>query len=209
MAKLAVVGVGPGSGEYLTPAAENAIREAQVLIGGERNLFLFNLSDKEIFIIKNNLPVMVEYIKNCLAQDKKIAVLATGDPGLFGILGYLRNYFSLKELEVIPGISVAQLACARLAMPWHDAVIISCHGRGFDEVVKALHSSPKVILFTDPRLPLTALADTLCAAGFAERKVYVCFDLSSPSERIECFTLQELRKDGNICGNLVMVIVDE
>ena len=41
MAKLNIVGVGPGSPDYVTPAARKTVQEAQVIIGAERSLNLF------------------------------------------------------------------------------------------------------------------------------------------------------------------------
>lgn len=210
MAKIDVIGVGPGGKEYLTPAALQAAGEAEVLVGGERNLGLFDRHERETFIIKNNLAEMVDLIKK-KKNTHKVAVLASGDPGMFGILSYLRKNFNPDELNVIPGISAVQVACARLAMPWHDAVMVSTHGRDRLRFVEAVRRKSKVVALAGPDEPPPVLARVLVVAGVKGKIVFICSDLSYSNEEIQSFTLKEL---ASLTGNLdkknyVMVIVDE
>nr|MDA8235559.1 precorrin-6y C5,15-methyltransferase (decarboxylating) subunit CbiE [Clostridia bacterium] len=122
-----VVGIGPGALEYITPAAMEIIREADVLVAGERTLNQFLGLDKLTFPIKNNLAEMIGFIQEHRVE-KNVAVLASGDPGMFGIINYLRKHFATGDLQVIPGISSMQLACARLGISWHDGLLASTHG---------------------------------------------------------------------------------
>ena len=52
MAKINIVGVGPGSSDYVTPIARKTVQQAQVVIGAQRSLNLF-LSDikGEVFVL--------------------------------------------------------------------------------------------------------------------------------------------------------------
>lgn len=210
MAKVAVVGVGPGGKDYLTRAALRAVEEADVLVGGERNLTLFDRRQRETFIIKNNLAEMVYFIK-AKKNDQKVAVLASGDPGMFGILTYLRKHFGPEELNVIPGISAMQYACARLAIPWHDAVMVSTHGRDRGTLIEAVRRERKVVALAGPDEPPPELARALVEAGVEGKRIDVCSDLSYPAEEIQSFTLNGL---ASLMGsrdkkNYVMVITDE
>jgi len=65
-------------------------------------------------------------------------VLASGDPGYFGILRALRRRFEPNELLVTPAASSVSRAFALLGMPWEDAAVISAHGRPLEEVMVAL-----------------------------------------------------------------------
>ncbi|WP_082788980.1 precorrin-6y C5,15-methyltransferase (decarboxylating) subunit CbiE [Desulfolucanica intricata] len=207
MLKITVVGIGPGGKEYLTPAALEAISEAKFLIGGKRNLQLFDISQKETFIIKNNLQDMLKYIKE---KNSAVTVLASGDPGLFGILAYLRRHFSPKQLQVIPGISSVQLACARLALPWHDAVITSTHGRDYSDFIETVKQNDKVVSLTNPRSSPSELAKALLESGIFTRTIYLCQNLTYPDENITKYTLKELvDKKINQNSNCVMVILNE
>ncbi|HOV80607.1 MAG TPA: precorrin-6y C5,15-methyltransferase (decarboxylating) subunit CbiE [Bacillota bacterium] len=211
MEKVDVVGVGPGAPEYVTPAALKAVEKADVLVGGERNLAIFRGFSGSTFEIKNNLEEMIDFIKKNRMDNKKVAVLASGDPGMFGILACLRENFSPADLNVIPGISTVQYACARLAIPWHDAVAVSTHGRGRNELVDRVYRGQKVVVLPGPAEPPYELARTLKAAGAGNKRVFVCSDLSYPDEEIRFFFLEELAA---VCEawekrNYVMVILNE
>ena len=54
-------------------------------------------------------------------------MLASGDPGFFGIVRALRA--RKIEPRVIPATSSVTLAFARLGLDWDDALVISAHGR--------------------------------------------------------------------------------
>lgn len=211
MVRINIIGLGPGGPDYLVPAARRAVEESRVLVGGERNLALFKTSGLETFVIKNNLGEMVEYIRERIKEGRQVAVLASGDPGLFGILSFLRKHFSLEELNVIPGISSVQYACARLALPWQDAVIVSTHGRERIALIEAVRRSSKVIVLAGPGEPPGELARTLTGAGVAGKRVYICSDLSYPREEIRSYSLSGLAalEEHWNPKNYVMVIVDE
>ncbi len=154
---------------------------------------------------------MVHFIKKKKTENKKVAVLATGDPGMFGILSYLREHFSAEELNVIPGVSTAQYAFARLAMPWQDAVVVSTHGRKRTDFIKAVQSSNKVVALPGPGEPPCELARALKEAGIRNKKIYICSELTYPDEQVMSFTLEGLAGCGQYWDkkNYVMVIVDD
>ncbi|SHF46313.1 precorrin-6Y C5,15-methyltransferase (decarboxylating) [Desulfofundulus australicus DSM 11792] len=208
MPRIKIIGVGPGHQDYLTPAAQKALAEAGVLVGGIRHLSLLANGRQKTFIIKNNLKAMVDFINR--HREEGVAVIASGDPGLYGILQYLRQYFSVEELEVIPGVSSVQLAFARLALPWHDALITSAHGRPVEDLIQLVHDHKKVALFTDPRSSPSRIASMLLEAGIINRKIFVCCNLSYPEEKILETTAGELAcMDLSGQKNCVMVIIDE
>lgn len=198
-----VVGVGPGSPEYITPEAVNLINSADVLVGGERLLKQFGAPDKEIFFIKNNLPEMVEYIKS--RRHTNIAVLASGDPAFYGILEFLKKNFNETELLVSPGLSSVQVACARLRISWHDAAFYSVHGRDMDGLLELVKSHRKVIVLTDPANTPAVIAARLIAAGILDRKIRVCENLSYGDERIGEFDLNRVPADIGKSGCIVVI----
>lgn len=208
MQRVVIVGVGPGTLDYLTPAASRAIAGADVLVGGKRHLRALARNNQETFALKNNLPAAAEFIRS--RMDRKMVVLASGDPGMFGILSFLRRHFPVEELKVIPGISSVQLAFARLALPWHDAVLLSVHGREPEALVENIRLNPKVAVLTGPLFPPEKVARLLVAGGIEDRLIYCCSDLTYPDEQVIAFRPEELcRRSQGINPNCVMVIVDE
>lgn len=202
-----IVGIGPGSPEYITTAAQEMIRNSDILIGGERALKIFEALAKKTFIIRNNLEEMVVYI-NKHRINSKIAVLASGDPSFYGILEFMKRNFPKTELEVSPGISSAQLACARLCISWHNAGFFSVHGRSTEGLLKIACESGKVVVLTDPKNTPEVIARELVRAGLKGRKIYVCENLSYNDEKITEWDINSV--PGRVgSGGCVMVISDE
>ena len=74
-----VVGVGPGSGLYLTRAGEDIIKRSQLVIGGKRNIDFIRssiglLEGQALYILGPDLASMMDQINR--NPDKDIVVLA-------------------------------------------------------------------------------------------------------------------------------------
>lgn len=191
MAKVNIVGIGPGDKKYLTIQAIEVIRSADYLVGGIRHLELFKENHHQTFAIKNNLSEVLTFIKS--SYDKgSLVVLASGDPGFYGILNFLSLHFSKDELEVIPGISSIQLACSKLSLPWHDACLTSVHGRPIKNLLNFLHYE-KIVLLTDTKNTPEAVAEFILMHQ-QNRKVYICEHLSTKDEKIVETTLLGVSK---------------
>ncbi len=108
-----------------------------------------------------------------------VAVLASGDPGFFGIVRSLRARGILPR--IIPAVSSVALAFARLGLDWDDALVLSAHGRSPRPVAAAALAHPKVAILTAPGGAAEQLAVALLAAG---RRVYVAERLGEPAERV-------------------------
>jgi cobalt-precorrin-7 (C5)-methyltransferase len=165
----------------ITFEALEAIKGARVVIGGKRHLEEFALPGQEKYILANNLEEIAAIIRG--RREEGVAVLATGDPGLYGVLSFLKKFWDPGEIEVFPGVSSVQLAFARLCLPWHDAMILSAHGRPSGGLAELAAQSSKTALLTGSDNPPEKLFKLLENTG-PERKFYFCFDLSMPSEYI-------------------------
>ena len=160
-----VVGTGPGAGEWLTPAAWRQIRRAEVVAGGRRQLERFARAGVERIVVGGDLDELAGALR--ARAGRRIVVLASGDPGFFGISATLRRLLPDAEIVTQPGISSAQLAAARLGRPWHDLSFASAHGLDLDGVVAAVGEHPAVLALTDARRSPQALAAALAAAGIS------------------------------------------
>ncbi len=208
MDKIYVLGIGPGNKDYLLPVTEKYVEESDVLIGGERALDLFERYQKEEIVIKADLARVKDYIKKNY-QQKQIAVLVSGDPGLYSILNYLKRYFSEEKLEVIPGISAMQLGFAKAKMNWQDAKLTSLHGNeNLEKLIELLSKHKKLGFFTDDKLPPHKIAQYLVEQGLASKQAVVAEKLSYSDEKILKGSLKQL-SEKEFGGLAVMVIYDE
>jgi len=133
-AQISVIGIGPGSPEDITPAALDAMKRCDVVVG-YRYYFQF---------IQSFLPpgtdcidtgmkrekARAEQAFDLAEQGKSVCVISSGDAGIYGMVPLIyemkRERNSGVEINVIPGISAFQKAAALLGAPMgHDFCVIS------------------------------------------------------------------------------------
>jgi precorrin-6Y C5,15-methyltransferase (decarboxylating) len=189
--KLYIIGVGPGARELVHPAAMKLIECSDVLIGGRRNLEIFEELDKEKITIGNNLEEVCKYISENI-QSKKIAVLATGDTGLYSIMEFLKAKLADIEIEAVPGISSMQYLCAKLKLSWHDICITSLHGHENSDLLSKIDISKNMVIFTGGKYTPDRICKEFADSGLKNVIVSVGEKLSYPDERIVSGTLEEI-----------------
>ena len=204
MNKIYIIGAGSGTRDYLLPIAKREIERADCLIGAERLLSLFAELTKEKIRLEGHFDNVIPYIKEN-RDKKKIAVLVSGDPGLYSFLGQLSKVLSKEEYVVIPGISAVQIAFAKIGENWQDAEIISLHGREFGNLAKEVKNYAKIFLFTDLSFPPEKIAAYLLDNGIENRRAIVFESLTYPNERIIDTNLKNLSKMKGF-GLCVMII---
>jgi cobalt-precorrin-7 (C5)-methyltransferase len=205
--KIYIVGIGSGTEDYLLPIARRTIEASDCLIGGKRALRLFqNLQKKEI-VLKGNFDEVVSYLLNEKGK-KKIAILVSGDPGLYSFLGKVSRVLKKDEYVVIPGISTAQIAFARIGEAWEDATILSLHGRRMNDLAAKVKESSKIFLFTDSNFPPGQIASYLLERGVENRRAIVMENLTYPDEKVLDTDLAHLAEMEGF-GLCVMIIKKE
>lgn len=191
--KLYIIGIGPGDKDYIYPAANKLIEASDVLIGGRRNLDLFLHLQKDEVMIGNKLADIERYILENIGK-KTIAVLASGDPGIFSISEYLKNRLGGVEMLVYPGISSFQYLCARTNKSWDDIFIASLHGRELKNLMDVVKNHGKVMIFTGGSSSPASVCRELVCNGLEDVTVTVGEKLSYPDEKIVAGSPEELGK---------------
>ncbi|MDI6644006.1 MAG: precorrin-6y C5,15-methyltransferase (decarboxylating) subunit CbiE [Methanobacteriaceae archaeon] len=185
MSKLHIVGIGPGSKEYLTLEAINTIKSSDIIIGSERALKLFDkVKTKKIYLDASNVKEIVEYGIKKVKDGFKVSILSTGDPGFSGLLKTVQSMAKNIDIEVTPGISSIQLCAARLQIPWDTVDLITMHGKGIStELLSIINNGrPTIIL---PNLKIEETIRHLLDKGVDPgKKVAVCERLGYDNERL-------------------------
>lgn len=215
MAKLNVVGTGPGSPDFVIPAARKAVREAQLVVGAERSLKLFrdDIKGQTLTLTGKNVEESLKSALYSAAKGKTVTLLSTGDPGFSGLLSSVlrRSIDESFEINVIPGVSSLQACAAKLCMSWDNVALFAFHDgvndekkQEFADVVKA---GKTVFLLPDPKnFSPSQIASYLLKSGAAkETCVEVCENLTLDNEKTFETTLEKASKDkfASLC---VMVI---
>ncbi len=97
---ITVVGMGM-SPEDLSSKALSIVREADVLIGGKRHLKYFSKLPAQKVPIYKNLEEVLSVINTSIRRRKKVVVIASGDPGYYGIANYLIKHLGKDKVEII------------------------------------------------------------------------------------------------------------
>ncbi len=204
MHKIYVLGVGPGSPDFILPVIYQKAQECDVLVGGKRNLALFDTEQQIKLIIEREIEKIIKTITS-LRQTKQVGVLVSGDPGFYSLLATLLRYFKRHELEVFPGISSLQYLFAKGSLPWQDAYLTSLHGRRKAALEELVKKHAKIAFLTDKNFPAGEIARFLVEKGIKKKRVLVGENLSYPQECIRDMPLEDLvgLEVSNLC---VMVI---
>jgi precorrin-6Y C5,15-methyltransferase (decarboxylating) len=158
------------------PAAAQALAGAATVIGAPRHLAAVNVPETAECIELRHLDEALDTVST--QSSGPVVVLASGDPGFFGIVRALRARGIAPA--VIPAVSSVALAFARLGLDWDDALILSAHGRDPGKALAAALAHPKAAILTAPGTA-AALGAELLAAGKA---VYVVQCLGTPHEQM-------------------------
>ena len=203
MAKLNIVGVGPGSPDYVTPAAKKTVQEAEVVIGAQRslNLFTSDIKGETMVLTAKNLNYALKYAVESVKKGKNVALLSTGDPGFSGLLHTVLKSGLVKaaEVHVIPGISSIQACAARLAISWDDACLFTFHEGNVsaeekNELVSCVKNRKDALLLPDSRaFSPSEIASFLIKAGLDKKiPVFICENLTLNEEKITPSSLEEV-----------------
>ena len=204
--KIIVVGIGPGSPDYILPIASRKIAEAKVLVGSKRALTEFAPSQISTKVIDRDIQGVMDFIKSSL-QNNDVVVMVSGDPGFYSLLSALNGNFSKSQIMVIPGISSVQLAFARISEVWQDAQLISMHGRKASDENLQYQPLKKLGILTDHEHNPSFIAQVLLDHGWpATSKVWLGEGLSYENENQKELTLGEAKE---VLGftHCVMVVI--
>jgi precorrin-6B C5,15-methyltransferase / cobalt-precorrin-6B C5,C15-methyltransferase len=180
---ITVIGVGPSP---LPEPARDRLAKAALVVGSARQLALAERAvpqppdgpRRRSFQLGGDLGPALNVIA---ASSGPVVVLASGDPGFFGIVRTLAEEFGRRRLEVIPGVSAVAAAFAKAGLPWDDALVVSAHGRDPGPAINACLAHPKVAVLTAPGFGPAELAAVLRGHP---RRLLVAERLGEPDERV-------------------------
>jgi len=191
-------------GRPLGPEASQALAVATLVIGAPRHLENAPIPPGAE---RQELKHLDEALDAVSVRSGPAAVLASGDPGFFGIVRALRA--RKIEPRVIPATSSVTLAFARLGLDWDDALVISAHGREPRSPRQALAAAlahPKAAILTAPRTASARdLGAELLAAG---KRVYVAECLGTAQERITDLTAESAEPTRDFAEPNVLIVLD-
>ena len=195
--KIYIIGIGPGSSEYLTKKAVDTVKTSDYTVGSTRAIDLFDdVNNKIAFNVKDLLDKLEKGVDLAI-EGNTVSILSTGDPGFSGVLNTVlrianEKNFPEEKIEVIPGISSLQLAAARNHIQWDNANVMTFHGReNIEDILKVINNGKTTIAL--PSKKVRDMAQFLLDNGVDEhREVVVCERLIYDDEKIVRSTLKDI-----------------
>lgn len=129
MGKLYVIGIGPGGLEHMTLKAKQAIEESNIIVGYNKYIDMIKplVEDKELF--STGMRGEEARCRKALELSKEnntVALISTGDSGIYGMAGLILQMQEDESVEIIPGVTASSAAGSVIGAPlMHDNCNIS------------------------------------------------------------------------------------
>ena len=170
---ITVIGV---DGGLLSSEAAQAVAAASLVAGGRRHLAAVEIPSGAGAVEMGDVSAALDALAAATGDS---VVLASGDPGFFGVVRALRERG--LPLRVLPAVSSVAVAFARSGISWDDALVVSAHGRPLGPVVAACRAHAKVAVLTAPGSGPAELGAALIGSG---RMLVVATSLGTPQESV-------------------------
>ena len=157
-----IVGVGPGSPQYLTFVAMDAIKKSKYIIGYNYTLdtieSIIDETRQEVYhVTMQNQESIYQDVYNKMKDGEYCIVPFTGDASFSEseVVDRLLEIFGDGAVEIIPGISSIQVASSKSKIPLDKSHVLSFHVTGDiekkkKELINAITDKKSVILLPRP-----------------------------------------------------------
>ncbi len=207
LATIVIVGCGPGSVDYITPAACKVVENADVLAGAQRLLDLFPKSDAMKIAMKSDVESLLDELEIQYQKGKKICVIVTGDPGLCSLAAPVRRRFGQKQCRNIAGVSSVQAAFAAIGLDWMNAWIIDAHG-GLPKIEhQKIRGNDKIAILLGSEKSFEWAADFIVKYR-KDLRLYLCSNLTLENEAVIELSSAQLSA-ANVPSKSILLIIKE
>ncbi|MEG4148953.1 precorrin-3B C(17)-methyltransferase [Microcoleus sp. Pol12B5] len=225
--KLAIVGTGPGGAPWMSPEVKEILREATDWVGYKFYLDLAGtLREGQKRHDSDNREEIdrARFALDLAASGKSVAVVSSGDPGIFAMAAAVFEAIDLDakpewqgiDIRVAPGISAMQAAAAAIGAPLgHDFCVISLSDilkpwEVIEQRIAAAAAADLVMAFYNPiskqRIwQLGRAIEILLQSRDAKTPVILGRNLGRPGQSVRVCTLGEFQPQDADMRTLVIV----
>jgi precorrin-6Y C5,15-methyltransferase (decarboxylating) len=174
---ITVIGVDGGT---LAPGGAELVAKATLVVGGRRHLDRHapdGVKTVELGPLADALIQLPAYAGDKAPEDA--VVLASGDPGFFGVLRSLRA--AGISVAVLPAVSSVQRVMALAGRQWDDVAVVSAHGRDIGPALNVCRTHRAVVVLTGPGAGPAELGAGL--RGW-RRNLLVAENIGGPTEQV-------------------------
>lgn len=169
-----VIGI---DGGVLPAGGDEVLASVRLVVGGRRHLSAHAPEHARKLELGPVEPAVGAL--SALAEHEHAAVLASGDPGFFGVVRTLRERGI--RCEVLPATSSIQRLMAKVGRSWDDVAVVGSHGGHLAQAINVCRARPAVAVLTAPGAGPAQIGSGL--EGW-RRTLIVGEDLGGPHEKL-------------------------
>jgi precorrin-6Y C5,15-methyltransferase (decarboxylating) len=203
---LTLIGLGEDGRAGLSPAANEALAQAQLVVGGARHLALAAPLASEKLAWPS--PMDRAYPQILARRGDRVVILASGDPFFYGVGSVLARFIPAEEMACFAAPSAFSLVASRLGWALQDCGLVTLHGRPLEKIIPHLFDGARIIALSWDGATPQKLASMLTERGFGCSRLTICEHLGGPRERIRAagardFALDDVEALNTIALDLV------
>lgn len=179
---MTIVGVGEDGAAGLSAAGQEALAQAELVMGSARHLSL--LPALTCPTIEWPVPFGDGVARLLEHRGRRVAMLASGDPFWFGAGTSVTRHLDRGEWVAHPAPSSFAVAAARLGWPLEDTACLGLHAAPLERLRPHLAPGRRVLGLLRDGGAVPALARYLVRQGFGQSMLHVLEALGGPRERI-------------------------
>ena len=199
--EIVLAGVGMGNKHNLTGEVCQAIEDADILLGADRMIagYRARVEKKPYYKADQIIPYLKGLQKNRILEDSKVVILFSGDSGFYS--GCQKLYQALEaeirtgalhaSLHIMPGISSVAYFAACIGESYHDAAVLSVHGKVIPNLANRIRKQAKTFLLMSGAKDVRMLGELLLRAGMSRCEVLIGYQLSYPEQQIRALIPEE------------------
>ena len=185
---LSIVGIGEDGWDGLNAEARQLVASAELLYGGTRHLAHIPPATTGATRVPWPSPMSpaIDEILTGHRGRRRITVLASGDPMLYGVGVTLTRELPANEFRIVPQLSAFSLACARLGWPLAETILISLVARPIEQLIRYLAPGQRLVLYSEDGATPAKVAHLLTQCGYGASTIHVQERIGGPFEQHHC-----------------------
>jgi precorrin-6B C5,15-methyltransferase / cobalt-precorrin-6B C5,C15-methyltransferase len=180
---LTIVGIGEDGWEGINAEARQAVESADLIFGGARHLTHVPAGNATRVAWPSPMASAVQEILTTHRGKRRVLVLASGDPMLFGVGVTLTRELSQTEFRVIPQVSAFSLACARMGWATAETILVSLVNRPIEQLQRYLYPSARVVIYSEDGTTPETVAQMLTNQGYGSSRLNIFENLGGDAEK--------------------------
>ena len=196
-----LAGIGMGASKGLTREVYDAIESADILFGAKRLIEPYKprMAKMSYYLGKDIVPYLEDLFLQSAGKRYRVVVLFSGDSGCYSGCQALAHCLHeavaekrfLADIRILPGISSVSYLASCIGESYHDAAILSMHGKLLPDLARRIQENEKTFLFMSGVKDMRKLGTTLTEAFMDDCIITAGYQLSYENEEIRKLTPKE------------------